>query len=241
MHDSSYAFDLNADLGEGCGQDDRIMPLITSASISTGAYAGDDSTALAAMMMARQHGVVLGAHPGYPDRENFGRLPQEMTAGQVERMVIDQCKHLQKLARSVGVYLPYLKPHGALYNQAVVQPTVALGVVRAASKLGMALMIQQVGVVVGVASGHSVSLVREGFLDRRYNADGTLVPRARPNSILTDPDEIRSQLVYLVENHLVETLCIHGDSPHACQMARWVHDWADELGWQIRSVWQRVD
>ncbi|MCY2934116.1 MAG: 5-oxoprolinase subunit PxpA [Planctomycetota bacterium] len=234
-------FDLNADLGEGCGQDEGLMPLVSSASIATGAYAGDDSTALAAILMARQHAVVVGAHPGFPDFENFGRVAQEMSAGEVERMVIEQCRHLQRLAGAVGVFLPYLKPHGALYHQTLMQPTYALGVVRAAARLSMALMIQPVGVVVGIAQSHGVSLVREGFLDRRYNADGTLVARSRPNAMLTDPDEIRDQLVHLIDNRMIDSLCIHGDSPHACQLARWVHGWADELGYEIRSVWQRVD
>ena len=233
--------DLNADLGEGCGQDDRLMPLVTTASVATGAHAGDESTAMAAFLMARRHGVVVGAHPGYPDRENFGRLAIDMAASQIEHMVYEQCQHLRRLAGSVGLFLPYLKPHGALYNQAVVQPVVALGVVRAAARLSMALLIQPVGVVPGIAAKHNVTIVREGFLDRRYNDDGTLVPRSRPNALLTDPAEIREQFRLLVESGSVDSLCIHGDSPHAVEMAKWAHQWADELGWPVRSVWQRVD
>jgi len=183
----------------------------------------------------------VGAHPGYPDRENFGRVPREMPASEVERMVYEQCQHLRKLASAVGLFLPYLKPHGALYNQAVVQPVVALGVVRAAARLGMALLMQPVGVLPGIALKHNVSLVREGFLDRRYNDDGTLVPRTQPGAILTDPDEIREQFIRLIGTASVDSLCIHGDSPHAVTMAKWAHQWAEEEGWPVRSVWQRVD
>lgn len=237
----SFFIDLNADLGEGCGQDERLLPLVTSASVATGAHAGDDSTAIATMMLARRHGVVVGAHPGYADRENFGRKAMEMTASEVEKLVFNQCEHLRRLASAVGVYLPYLKPHGALYNQAVVQQTVALGVVRAAKRLGMALLMQNTGMVPHVAAAQGVKVVREGFLDRRYNEDGRLMPRSRPDAILTDDEEIREQMIRLVESGSVDSLCIHGDSPHAVVLARNVHEWAEEMGWEVRSVWQRVD
>lgn len=217
------------------------MPLVTSASIATGFHAGDDSTAIGAMMMARRHGVVVGAHPGYPDRPNFGRKPMEMSAVEVEKMVVQQCEHLRRLATGIGVFLPYLKPHGALYQQAVVQPTVALGVVRAAAKLRMALLMQPVGMAAQIAQAHGVTIVREGFLDRRYNRDGTLVPRSQPDALLSDPDEIRDQMVRLVTLKIVDSLCIHGDSPGAVALCLRVHEWAEELGCQVRSVWQRVD
>jgi 5-oxoprolinase (ATP-hydrolysing) subunit A len=237
----SFSIDLNADLGEGCGQDERIMPLVTSASVATGAHAGDDSTAMATMMLARRHGVVVGAHPGYADRPNFGRIPMNLSAPEVERLVLHQCEHLRRLAAALGIQMPYVKPHGALYNQTVVQPPVALGVVRAVKRLGMALLIQNVGVVPEIANTHGVQIVREGFLDRRYNADGTLVPRSRPDCMLTEPEEIREQMHRLVTSRSVDSLCIHGDSSHAAILARSVHAWAEELGWEVKSVWQRHD
>lgn len=237
----TYSIDINADLGEGCGLDDRLMPIVTSASIATGAHAGDDSTAIGAMMLARHHGVVVGAHPGYADRANFGRKPMEMTAGEVERLVFDQCDRLKRLASSIGLFLPYLKPHGALYNQAVVQPTIALGVVRAAARLRMALLILPRSMAAQIAPAHGVRVIREGFLDRRYNLDGTLLPRSQPNALLTDPEEIREQMIRLVSSREVDSLCIHGDSPGAVELARMVHQWADELGWDLWSVWQSVD
>jgi len=241
MEFPNLGFDLNADLGEGCGQDDRLMPLITSASVSTGAHAGDDSTALAAMMLARRHGVVVGAHPGFADRAHFGRNPQVMTADQVERLVFEQCAHLRKLARSIGVDIPYVKPHGALYHQAVIETAVAVGVVRATARLGLALLILPESEAARLALLHRVPVVREGFLDRRYNDDGTLLPRSAPGALLTDPEEIREQFVRLVESHSVDSLCIHGDSPGAVDLAKHVNLWADDLGWMVRSVWQRVD
>ncbi|MBI1323125.1 LamB/YcsF family protein [bacterium] len=235
------AFDLNADLGEGCGYDDRLMPLVTSASVATGAHAGDDSVAMATMMLARRHGVVVGAHPGYPDREHFGRKAQRISADQVERLVFDQCAHLVKLARSIGVAIPYVKPHGALYNQAVVEAPVALGLVRAVGRLGMGLMTMPTGEAARLAAKHGLPVVREGFVDRGYDDCGTLLARSAPGAVLTDPVEIRSQFVELIESGSVDSICIHGDHASSVELARNVNLWAEELGWTIRSVWQRVD
>jgi len=235
------AFDLNADLGEGCGFDERLMPLVTSASVATGAHAGDDSIAIATMMLARRHGVVVGAHPGYPDREHFGRKAQRLSADQVERLVFDQCSHLVRLARSIGVVLPYVKPHGALYNQSVVEPPIALGLVRAVSRLGLGLLTLPIGEAARLAARHGVPVVREGFVDRGYAGDGTLLPRSAAGSVLTDPEEIRRQFVDLIETGSVDSVCIHGDHAGSVELARNVNLWAEELGWTIRSVWQRVD
>lgn len=241
MEFADRAFDLNADLGEGCGYDDRLMPLVTSASVATGAHAGDDSVAMATMMLARRHGVVVGAHPGYPDREHFGRKAQRISADQVERLVFDQCAHLVKLARSIGVAIPYVKPHGALYNQAVVEAPVALGLVRAVGRLGMGLMTMPIGEAARLAMKHGLPVVREGFVDRAYDDSGTLLPRSAPASVLNDPVEIRNQFVELVESGSVDSVCIHGDHASSVELARNVNLWAEELGWTIRSVWQRVD
>lgn len=241
MEFADRAFDLNADLGEGCGFDDRLMPLVTSASVATGAHAGDDSVAMATMMLARRHGVVVGAHPGYPDRENFGRKPRRLSSDQVERLVFDQCSHLVRLARSIGVVIPYVKPHGALYNQAVVEAPVALGLVRAVGRLGIGLMTMPIGESARLATKHGVPVVREGFVDRAYADDGTLLPRSAPGAVLTDPDEIRSQFMDLIESGSVDSVCIHGDHAGSVELARNVNLWAEELGWTIRSVWQRVD
>jgi len=241
MNSDGNGFDLNADMGEGCGNDERLMPLVTSVNIATGAHAGDDSTAMATMMLARRHGVVVGAHPGYPDRANFGRKAQKIGAGDVERLVFDQCSHLVRLARSIGVEIPYLKPHGALYNQAVVELPVALGLVRAAVRLKMGLLMLPVGEAARLTSKEGIPLIREGFVDRGYADDGSLLARSAPGAILTDPDEIRQQFVDLVASGSIDSLCIHGDHPRAVEMARNVNLWAEEQGWSVRSVWQRVD
>lgn len=234
-------FELNADLGEGCGNDDRLMPMVTSANISTGAHAGDDSTAMAAMMLARRHGVVVGAHPGYPDRENFGRKAFPYGSEQIERLVFDQCAHLIRLAGSIGVYVPYLKAHGALYNQSVVEARIAVGLVRAADRLGLGILTMPGGEAARLAVKSGVPLVREGFIDRGYSDDGLLLPRSAPGAVLTDTDEIRAQFESLIESGQVDSLCIHGDHASSVELARNVNLWAEELGWEIRSVWQRVD
>jgi len=241
MNEEAIKFDLNADMGEGCGNDERLMPLVTSANVATGFHAGDDSTALVTMMLARRHGVVVGAHPGYPDREHFGRKAMSMGSGSVERLVFEQCSHLVRLGKSIGVEIPYLKPHGALYNQAVIESPVALGLVRAVSRLKMGLLMLPVGEAARLAKTEGVPLIREGFIDRGYASDGTLLPRTVRGGILNDPDEIRQQFVNMIENGCVDSVCIHGDHPGSVESARNVNLWAEEMGWSVRSVWQRVD
>src|SRR5262245_56831876 len=110
--------DLNCDLGEGCGNDAELMPLITSANISCGQHAGDAATARAALALAREHNVSAGAHPGFADREHFGRRELSLSADEIRRLCVEQVRELESLARQEGVSLRYIKPHGALYNMA---------------------------------------------------------------------------------------------------------------------------
>lgn len=241
MDEETIGFDLNADIGEGFDTDERLMPLLTSASVATGAHAGDDSTAIATMMLARKHGVVIGAHPGYEDRKNFGRMPHAVSADEVEKLVYDQCFRLRRLARTIGTDIPYVKPHGALYNQAVVEPAVALGLVRAALRLRMAILILPVGHVGSIARKHGVPIVREGFVDRGYDSRGYLLPRSEHGAVLENLDEIRNQFERLVRSRNVDSFCIHGDHPSVVELAKNVSLWAEEQGWSVRSVWRRVD
>jgi UPF0271 protein len=210
--------DLNADLGEGCANDEAILALVTSASVSCGVHAGDPETILRTLIEARSRGVVVGAHPGYDDREGFGRRERSLNAEQIERLILDQLDTFASLASRVGLAARFVKPHGALYNQAQRQHEAARGVVAAVVRLELPLIGQPGSLLQIVAGEAGVSFISEGFPDRRYRADGGLVARSEPDAVLVDPGEVESQVIRLVEQG-VATLCIHGDDPRAVQNA----------------------
>jgi UPF0271 protein len=206
------SIDLNADLGEGASHDAELMGRITSASISCGAHAGDRATILDTLRLAKSRGVCVGAHPGYADREGFGRREMSATAAEVHRLILDQVRELDGLAAGVGLALRFLKPHGALYNQAQRQPEIAFGVLDAAEFLQLPVLGQPGSLLHAEAARRGVRYVTEGFADRRYQADGRLVPRDQPNAHLHDPVEVEAQVLRLVDEG-VDTLCLHGDDP----------------------------
>jgi 5-oxoprolinase (ATP-hydrolysing) subunit A len=212
---SEHTIDLNADLGEGFPNDQALLARVTSASISCGAHAGDRGTILETLREAKVRGVQVGAHPGYPDREGFGRREQSMSAEEVERLILAQFDELAALADEVGLTLRYVKPHGALYNQAQRQVVIAEGVIGAVARLGLPVLGQPDSVVEDQARAADVRFVAEGFPDRRYRPDGRLVARREPDAVLSDLAEVEAQVVRLVEQGVIRTLCIHGDDPSA--------------------------
>jgi UPF0271 protein len=227
------SIDLNADLGEGCGFDAALIARVSSANVGCGAHAGDPEAIRVTLALARHRGVVVGAHPGYADRAHFGRRPFPMTADEVRRLIVGQVDTLRGLAAPLGVAVRYLKPHGALYNQSQVEAEIAEGVVAAAVELGMPLLAQPGGVVASRAAKSGARVVREGFADRRYRADGRLVPRTEPDAILSDPDEIRAQIDRLVSDDF-ETICLHGDHAASVALAELVRDHLAARGVAIR-------
>ena len=173
------SIDLNADLGEGFPDDARLLDLVTSASISCGAHAGDPATIQATLIAAKERGVAVGAHPGYPDRENFGRVEHDIEDSRVSRIVADQFERLLEIADRVGVEIRFVKPHGALYNQAQRDEAIARGVVLAVRRTGLPLLGQPGSVLEQLAAQFGVAYIAEGFPERRYQTDGRLVPPMR--------------------------------------------------------------
>jgi len=212
------AIDLNADLGEGFPHDVELLDRVTSASICCGAHAGDGETILRTLRAARVRGVIVGAHPGYADRESFGRRDQALGGIEVERLILDQFARLAAIASGVGLTLRFVKPHGALYNQAQHSVDIAGGVVRALGQLLLPLLGPPGTILESLARERGISYLGEGFPDRRYRPDGKLVPRTEPDAILSAPGEMETQAVRLAEQG-VATLCIHGDDPHAVENA----------------------
>ncbi len=227
--------DLNADLGEGFPNDRKLLELVTSASICCGAHAASPDVIRQTLRDAAACQVVVGAHPGYQDREGFGRRDQKLPRDDVAALIRVQVHQLIDLAAEMNIEVAYIKPHGALYNQAQWQADVAVPVVVAAQIFRLPLFGQPGTLLEAEALKHGVPFVPEGFPDRRYSASGSLVPRSEPGAVLDDPAEIEAQVLRLVSEGRVATLCIHGDDPRAVANAQLVRTIAKEHGIVIRS------
>ncbi len=206
--------DLNCDLGEGCPHDAELMPLITSANVACGFHAGDAATAHATLKLAAQHGVQVGAHPGFADREHFGRRELQQNEAQIFAECVYQIGALAGLVRAAGVPLRYVKPHGALYNMACREDAYARPIVEAVALFGLELMALPDSRLEALSAGRC-GFVREGFADRRDLPDGSLVPRSRTDAFVADPAEAVRQAEWLLREKGVRTLCVHGDNPQA--------------------------
>jgi UPF0271 protein len=231
---SERTIDLNADLGEGCPWDELLLARVTSASISCGAHAGDPETIVRTLRDAKARDVLVGAHPGYADREGFGRREQDITPEEVTDMILLQVATLTALASDVGVAIRFIKPHGALYNQAQRDSSIASGVVAAADHLEMPILGQPGSEVEALCRRKGMRFLAEGFADRRYRPDGRLLPRSDPRALLRDPREIEQQLLRLIDQGIA-TLCIHGDDPGAVELADQVRSVLKRTGTRARS------
>jgi UPF0271 protein len=211
--------DINADLGEGFPFDETLLGLVTSASIACGAHAGDRETIVRTLRVAKRLRVVAGAHPGFADREGFGRREQRASAAEVTDLILAQFENLKSLALEAGVVIRFVKPHGALYNQAQRDPEIAAGVVAAMEHLGLPVLGQPRSLLETQAREANVRFIAEGFPDRRYDRAGRLVPRSQPQAVVEDPAELAAQVVRLIDEG-VATLCVHGDDPRSVENAR---------------------
>jgi UPF0271 protein len=227
--------DLNADLGEGAGSDAALLKLITSANINCGFHAADPDAVRATLELAAAADVVVGAHPGYPDREHFGRREMTLTEKQVATLAFHQIGAIAALARLGTTEIRYLKPHGSLYHQACRDLDYARPLAAAAFDLGLALVGLPGSMLASAASQVKVPFVAEGFVDRKYRPDGTLVPRTEPEAMIGDPKDAASQAEWLVNEKNVRTLCIHGDSPGAVEFAAAVRQCLLDRGFTLKA------
>src|SRR5262245_41222119 len=215
--------DLNADLGEGAGFDAELMPLITSANVCCGLHAGGPTEIAKTLSLANKYGVSIGAHPGYADRENFGR--KEYTLGNQEfvALCVYQLGAMDAMAAALGLIVQYVKPHGALYNQACRDPHIADLFVIAAAQFGLPV-VGLPNSELSTACFDRVPFVPEGFADRRYRPDGSLVPRTESDAFVHDPEEAVKQVEWLTRDKGVRTICVHGDNPQAVAFTKAVRD-----------------
>ncbi len=227
--------DLNSDLGESFGRwklgDDAAMARsITSANVACGFHAGDFSVMDATVQLCKEAGVSVGAQPGYLDLQGFGRRAMAVTPAEVEQLVLYQIGALYGFCRAHGVALQHVKPHGALYNQAAVDPALARGIARAVARFSRDLPLVALAssaAFAQAAAEEGLRLVREAFADRRYNPDGTLQSRSIAGSLIVDPRAAAEQVARIIlEGSVVahdgtvvpieaESICFHGDTPGA--------------------------
>jgi UPF0271 protein len=206
--------DLNCDLGEGAGTDAALLPLITSANVSCGAHAGTREDIAATLEQAARFGVAVGAHPSHPDREHFGRRELNIPSRDVLEETHGQIQWLKALASRFGGKVRYVKPHGALYNQACRDDAFADAVVSACALSDLPVVGLPGSRLAERATGR-VSFIAEGFADRGYRPDGSLVPRDQPGAFVKDPAAAAEQVRRLIAERGVRTVCVHGDNPEA--------------------------
>ena len=206
--------DLNCDLGEGAGTDADLLPLITSANVSCGVHAGSPADIAATLQQAARLGVAVGAHPSHRDREHFGRRELDVPARDVLEETYAQILWLKALAAQCGVTVRYVKPHGALYNQACRDDAFADAVVSACALSNLPLVGLPGSRLAERAVGR-VPFFAEGFADRGYRPDGSLVPRDQPGAFVKDPAAAADQVRRLIAERGVRTVCVHGDNPQA--------------------------
>jgi UPF0271 protein len=233
--------DLNADLGEGAGEA-PLYGIVSSANVACGGHAGDPSTMREAVRLALVHGVALGAHPSYPDRDGFGRVSISLAPAALADAIARQVHALAEIASGLGTALVHVKPHGALYNDAARDEAVAGAIATGVLKISGDL------VLVGLAGSRALDVFRtrgfrvaaEGFADRAYEVDGTLVPRTRAGSILGDPEAAAAQAVRLARGGRCDTLCVHSDTPHAAEILAAVRETLEAAGWTIAGLADRI-
>jgi 5-oxoprolinase (ATP-hydrolysing) subunit A len=211
--------DLNCDMGELA--DDRheaaLMEQITSANIACGGHAGDEATMERTARLAMARGVRIGAHPGYPDRENFGRIEMPMSAEEIAATVYEQILRLEAVVHRLGASIVHVKPHGALYNVAVHNGGVARAIGEGVARWSRTAPIFGLAgsPMLDVWRSMGLPVAGEAFADRRYEADGTLRSRKLPDALITEPADAAAQAVRLAREGRAQTICVHGDTPGA--------------------------
>lgn len=242
--------DLNADLGEGCDTDEMLLTLVSSANIACGWHAGDAQTMRNCVRWAMQNHVAIGAHPSFPDRENFGRSNMQLPPEEIISGMLYQLGALDAIVKAEGSRMTHVKPHGALYNQAAKDAVLANAICAAIRSFNPALAVFGLAGSELIAAARSADLiaVEEVFADRAYQADGSLVSRAEAGAMIEDEARAIAQTLSLVRDKQVtaldgstvkvnaQTVCLHGDGPHALNFARTIRARLELEGISVRAL-----
>lgn len=243
------AIDLNADLAEEAGDDEALYPFLSSANVCCGRHAGGRAAMEKAVQAAIKHDVVIGAHVGYEDRENFGRFDVEMDYNSLRKLTFDQIHDLLDVVNAQGATMKYVKPHGALYHRIGNDAEQAAAVVDAIAEINpdLHVLVPDTEIIKSKASLAGLTVIHEFFADRAYLPEGTLVPRSVSDSVLHDADQISERVLgWLESGNIVasdgtqikvaaKSICLHGDTPGAVASAESIYQRCKAAGYEIKS------
>lgn len=241
--------DINCDMGEGMGNEEMLMPFISSANIACGYHAGDNATMLHTLELCSEYKVAAGAHPGFLDRANFGRVERELPVTELYELIVQQLLILQEMAELAGVQLKQVKPHGALYNLSARDPLVAQVIAKAVKAFDKTLHLVGLSGSCSIEQAIEIGVptISEVYADRTYQEDGSLTPRSQPGALITDPAVAAAQVLEMVRDEVVtslngnkvpivaESVCLHGDGPHVLDFAKAIHSTLTSNGITIRA------
>ncbi|ULJ59981.1 5-oxoprolinase subunit PxpA [Wielerella bovis] len=242
--------DLNADLAEACGVDEALLQRVTSANICCGVHAGGAEHIAQALVWAKENGVRVGAHPSFPDRENFGRKNMDLPPNELRAWLLYQLGAVQTLCNSVGMEMAYVKPHGALYNQSAQDIDLANLIAQTIREFNPKLKLMGLSGSLHIQAAQNAGLgaISEVFADRRYLPDGSLVPRSRPDATVSSDDEAVAQVLQMVRDGSVtavdgsrvavqaDSICLHGDGAHALEFADKIRKALADNGIKIQAA-----
>ena len=244
------AIDINCDMGEGIGNDEMIMPFISSANIACGYHAGNETIIKQTIELAQKNNVAIGAHPSFFDKENFGRTEMNLAADEIYDIIILQLRLIEKIAKHQHAKLHHVKPHGALYNMSAKDPVIANAIANAVKDFDEDLIL------FGLSGSHSIKeagllnlkTASEVFADRTYQDDGSLTPRSQTNALIEDPAKSVIQALQMIKEKTVtsvngnkisitaDTICIHGDGKNAIEFAKAIHEALQKEGFKIKAA-----
>ncbi len=241
--------DINCDLGEGIGNDETIMPFISSANIACGYHAGDDTSMDQTIQLAKKYHVAIGAHPGYEDKENFGRTNLSLTYSEIVKLVADQINIINQRAIKANTRLFHVKAHGALYNQASKDINIAKAIAEGISYINKNLIYVGLAnsVMQEAAESFKLKFRAEAFADRSYDINGLLIPRKEPGAVIQDSNICKKRALHIAQHKAIktieqqmitinaQTICIHGDNPHAIENSKMIYDYLTENNIKITA------
>jgi len=245
-----HTIDINCDMGEGVGRDEAVMPYISSANIACGFHAGDEETMSETIRICIKHQIAIGAHPSFFDRKNFGRTEINLSADEIYDIIILQLRTIDKITAAQGEKLTHVKPHGALYNMSAKNQEIAAAIARAVKDFDEELILFGLSGSYSImqAKAFGLETASETFADRTYQDDGSLTPRSQSNALIAHVDTAVEQVLQMIKEKTVitvtgkkisivaDTICIHGDSKHAVEFAKAIHEALKKENIDIRRI-----